>query len=82
MGKTSFFNNGDPQIERSDGKMQPIILSEEDKVERIQSNFCWQTVSLIFIFSSPIIILGMWPLLGLLLGAVHRLMWIGEYRKK
>lgn len=34
MGKTTFFNNGEPQIERSDGKMQPIIISDEDKVEK------------------------------------------------
>eukprot|EP01083_Nonionella_stella_P064853 169425_1 len=28
MGKTTFFNNGKPQIEKSDGKMQPIIVSD------------------------------------------------------
>ena len=32
MGKTTFFNNGEPQIERTDGKMQPIIISDEDKI--------------------------------------------------
>ena len=32
MTKTTYFNNGQPQIAKSDGKMQPIIVSDEDKV--------------------------------------------------
>jgi hypothetical protein len=32
MTKTMYFNNGEPQIVKSDGKMQTIIVSDEDKV--------------------------------------------------
>ena len=39
MTKTSYFNNGEPQIERSDGKMQPIIISDEDQ---ICGKACWE----------------------------------------
>jgi hypothetical protein len=32
MTKTLHFNNGEPQIAKSDGKMQPVIISDKDKI--------------------------------------------------
>ncbi len=37
MTKTMYFNNGELKIVKSDGKMQTIIVSDEDKV----CELCW-----------------------------------------